>query len=78
MAKAEAEEEKITEEEEEVKTEEETTLQPRMEEASIRNRIKPQANIKHIDKGIINPKSNVITVRSMVIMKMNVGRNRMT
>ena len=34
--------------------------------------------IKHMDKGMINPKSNVITVKNMAIMPMNVGRNRVT
>ena len=34
--------------------------------------------IKHMDKGMVNPKSNVITVRSMGIMPINVGINRVT
>ena len=55
-----------------------------MEEAAIKIRTKAKAiaskvdKIKHMDKGMINPKSNVITVRSMAIMPMNVGRNRVT
>ena len=77
--------EETTEEKEEaeVKTEEEeTTLQ--VEGAAIK--IKTKANtiaskvekIKHMDERMENPKSNVITVRSMAIMPMNVGRNRVT
>ena len=31
-----------------------------------------------MDKGMKNPMSNVITVKNMGIMPMNVGRNRMT
>ena len=34
--------------------------------------------IKHMDKGMINPKSNVITIRSMGIMPISVGRNIVT
>ena len=48
----------------------------------IRTKFKEVANkvdkIKHMDKDMINPKSNVITVRIMGIMPMNVGRNRVT
>ena len=55
-----------------------------MEGAATKVRIKAKetANkvekIKHMEKGMINPKSNVITVRSMAIMPMNVGRNKVT
>ena len=78
--------EETTEEKEEVeaKTEEETTLQILVEGAATKVRIKAKATaqkvdkIKHMDKGMINTKSNVITVRSMAIMPMNVGRNRVT
>ena len=71
-------------EEAEAKTEEETTLQIQVEgeEIKIRTKAKATANrvdkINHMDKDMINPKSNVITVRSMAIMPMNVGRNRVT
>ena len=69
---------------EEDKTEEETTLQIQVEGAATKVTIKSKASankvdkIKHMDKGMINPKSNVITVRIMGIMPMNVGRNRVT
>ena len=76
----------ITEEKEEAeaKTDEETTLQIQEEGAATKIRTKAKVvaskvdKIKHIDKGMINPKTNVITVRSMSIMQMNVGRNRVT
>ena len=70
--------------EEEARTEEETTLQVQVEGAATKIRIKAKATankvekIKHMDKGMINPKSNVITVGSMGIMPMNVGRTRVT
>ena len=79
--------EETIEEKEEVESkteEEETTLQIKMEGAviKIRTKAKEAANkedkVKHMDKGMINPKSNVITVRIMAIMPMNVGRNRVT
>ena len=66
------------------KTEEGTTLQIQVEGAATKIRIKAKAaankvdKIKHMDKVMINPKSNVIIVRSMGIMPMNVGRNRVT
>ena len=70
-------------EEVEAKTEEEeTTLQ--VEGATIKIRTKAKAvasmveKIKHMDKGMTNLNSNVITVRNMAIMPMNVGRNRVT
>ena len=72
-------------EEVEAKIEEEkTNLQILMEEAAIKIRTKAKASankvekIKHMDKGMINPKSNVITIRSMENMPMNVGRKRVT
>ena len=55
-----------------------------MEGATIKIRTKAKAaaskvdKIKHIDKGTINPKSNVIIVKNMAIMPMNVGRNIVT
>ena len=55
-----------------------------MEGATIKIRTKAKVasskvdKIKHMDKGMINPKSNVITIRSMPIMPMNVGRNIVT
>ena len=76
--------EETTEEKEgaEAKTEEEEiALQMLVEGATIKIRTKAKATaskvdkIKHMDKGMINPKSNVITVRSM---GMNVGKNRVT
>ena len=79
--------EENTEEKEEAEEkieEEEATLQIQVEGAAtkIKNKAKAIANkvekIKHMDKGMINPKSNFITVRSMAIMLMNVGRNKVT
>ena len=69
-------------EEAEAKTEEEVALQIQVEGAAIKIRTKAKAaankvdKIKHMDKGMINPNSNVITVRSMAIMSINVGINR--
>ena len=71
-------------EEAEAKIEEEIALQIQLEGTATKVTIKAKATtnevdkIKHMDKGMINPKSNVITVRSMAIMPMNVGRNRVT
>ena len=69
-------------EEVEAKTEEEeTTLQILMERATIKIRTKAKEaiskedKIKQMDKGMINPKSNVITIISMAIMPINLGRN---
>ena len=78
--------EETTEEKEEAeaKTEEGTTLQIQVEGETTKIRTKAKAaaskedKIKHMDKGMINPKSNVITVRIMGTMSMNVGRNRVT
>ena len=64
--------------------EEETTLQIQLEGLVIKIRMKAKEKtnkvdkIKHMDKGMINPKSNVITIKIMAIMPMNVGRNRVT
>ena len=72
-------------EEEEAKIEEEeVALQILREGAAIKIRTKAKATaskvdkIKDMDKGMINSKSNVITIRSMAIMPMSVGRNRVT
>ena len=62
----------------EAKTEAETTLQVRVEGAIMRTRMKAQANIKLMDKGMINPKSNFIIARNMGTMPMNVGKRKMT
>ena len=79
MAKVEVEEDQITEEDEEAHREvEEIALQAQVEGAAIRIKVKAQANTKHKDKGMKNPKSNVIIVKSMGIMPMNVERNKMT
>ena len=69
----------MLEEEEEAHTEvEETILQAQMEEATIKIQVKAQAKIKHKVSGMINLKLSVITVRSMVIMQMNIERSNMT
>jgi len=79
LVKVEAEEDHMLEEEEEADMEvEEEALQAQAEEAIIKIQVKAQAKIKHKVRGMINLKFNVITVRSMVIMKMNVERNNMT
>ena len=68
----------MLEEEEEADTEvEEETLQAQVEEAVIKIQVKSQAKIKRKVRGTINLKFNVITVRSMVMMKMNVERRNM-
>lgn len=78
MAEAEVKAEQTTEKEAETKIEEETALQVRVEGATIRTRMKAQANIKLMDKGMINPKSNVIIARNIGTMLMNVGKIKMT
>ena len=78
MAEAEVEAEKITEVEEEAKTEAEIILLAQAEGAAIRTRMKVQANNKLMDKGMINPKSNVIIARNMGTMPMNIGKSKMT
>ena len=72
------------EEEAEARTEEEGTAhQMHKEEAAIQIRTKAKAaankedNIMLKDKGMKNPMSNVITVKNMGIMQMNVGRSSM-
>ena len=87
LEEEEVKEEETTEEKEEAeaKTEEEKiALQIHKEGVAIKIKIKAKAaankveKIKHMDKGMINPKSNVITIRSIVIMQMKVGVNRVT
>ena len=69
----------MLEEEEESHTKvEEVALQAQMEEATIKIQVKVQDKIKHKVRGMINLKLNVINVRSMVIMQMNVERSNMT
>ena len=69
----------MLEEEEEAHTEvEEAALQTKMEEESIKIQVKAQAKINHKVRGMINLKFNFITVRSMVIMQMNIERRNMT
>ena len=69
----------MLEEEEEAHTEvEEATLQAQVEGAAIKIQVKVQAKIKHKVIGMINLKFNVIIVRSMVIMQMNVERIKLT
>jgi tetrahydromethanopterin S-methyltransferase subunit H len=77
-AKEKAEAEQITEVVEEAKTEADIILQAQAEGAAIRTKMKVQANSKLMDKGMTNPKSNVIIVRNMGTMPMNVGENKMT
>ena len=79
LVKVKVEEYKITEQDEEAHTEvEEATLQTQVEGATIKIQVKAQAKIKHKFRGMINLKFNVIIVRSMVIMKMNVETRNMT
>ena len=79
MVKVEAEEDYMLEEEEEAHKEvKEETLQAQVKEAAIKIQVKAQAKIKHKVRGIINLKFNVIIVRSMVILQMNVERSSMT
>eukprot|EP00253_Pinus_taeda_P016759 PITA_16759 len=79
LVKVKAEEDHMLEEEEEAHTEvEQVAFQAQVEEAAIKIQVKAQDKIKHKARGMINLKPNVITVRSMVIMKMNVERRNMT
>ena len=78
MAEGEVMAEKIIEVEAEAKTEADLILLTQVEGAAIRTRMKAQAKIKHMDKGMTNLKSNVIIVRNMGIMPMNVGKRKMT
>ena len=79
FAKVEVEEDQTTEDVGETHTEvEEVALQAQVEGATIRIQEKARARIKHKDRGMINLKSNFIIAKSMAIMKMNVGRRKMT
>ena len=79
LVKFEVEQDHMIEEEEEAHTEvEEATLQAQVEEAAIKIQVKAQAKIKHKVRGMKILKFNVITVRSIVIMQMNVERSNMT
>ena len=70
---------RITEEKEESHRQvEETALQAQVEGATTRIKVKAQARLNHMEKSMINPKSNVIIVKIMGIMPMNVERNKMT
>eukprot|EP00253_Pinus_taeda_P009615 PITA_09615 len=77
-AKGKVEAEQITEVVEEAKTEANIILQAQAEGAAIRTKMNVQANNKLMDKGMTNPKSNVIIVRNRGTMPMNVGKNKMT
>lgn len=57
---------------------ERTTLQAQVEGAATRIKEKDEDIDKHMDKGMTNPESNVIIVKSMGIMQMNVEINKMT
>ena len=76
MAKEKVEAEQITEVVEEAKTEAETILQAQAEGAAIRTKMKVQANNKLMDKGMTNPKSNVIIVRNMGTTPMDVEKKQ--
>ena len=76
--------EETREEEAEAKTEVEETVQQMLKEEAaiqIRTKAKTAANkvdsIMLKDKGMKNPMSNVIIVKNMGIMQMNVGRSNM-
>ena len=77
-AEEKAEAEQTTEVVEEAKTEADIILQAQAEGAAIRTKMKVQENSKLMDKGMTNPKSNVIIVRNMGTMPINVGKNKMT
>ena len=70
--------EQITEVVEEAKTKAEIILQEQAEGAAIRTKLKVQVNNKLMDKGMTNHKSNVIIVRNMGTMPMNVGKRKVT
>ena len=78
LAKEEVEAEKITEVVEEAKTEATIILLAQAEGAAIITKMKVQANNKLMDKGMTNPKSNVIIVRNMGNMPMNVRKSKVT
>ena len=76
--------EETREEEAEAKTEVEEIVQQMLKEgAAIKIRTKAKATTSKVDnnmlmdKGMINPMSNVIIVKNMGIMQMNVGRSSM-
>ena len=76
--------EETREEEAEAKTEVEEIVQKMLKEGAaiqIRTKAKAAASKVHtnmpMDKGMINPMSNVIIVKNMGIMQMNVGRSSM-
>ena len=62
---------------------EETVQQMHKEEAAIQIRTKAKVAVNKVDnimlkdKGMKNPMSNVITIKNMGIMQMNVGRSNM-
>ena len=62
------------ESEEEVLQEEDVTKVLQMSLVEERNRIQ----VNQVVRGLISKKFNVITVRTLVIMHMNAGRNNMT
>ena len=75
----------LEEEEAEAKTKEEgTSLHIHMEGAAIRIKTTAKATASKVDtnmlmdKGMINPMSNVIISKNMGTMKMNVGKRKMT
>ena len=79
LVNVEAEKDHMLEEEKETHIEvEEAMLQPQVEEATIEIQVKAQAKIKNKVRGVINLKFNVITLRSIVIMQMNIERSNMT
>eukprot|EP00253_Pinus_taeda_P006110 PITA_06110 len=78
LAKEKVEAEKLIEVVEEAKIEADIIMKAQAEGATIRTKMKVQANNKLMDKGMTNPKSNVIIVRNMSTMPMNVGKNKMT
>ena len=84
MEEEEVKAEETKEEEAEAKTEVEGTVQQMLkEEAALQIRTKAKAaankvdNVVLKDKGMKNPMSNVIIVKNMGTMPVNVGRNSM-
>ena len=79
LVKVGVEEDQIIKEEEEARIEvEEAALQAQVEGVAMKIQVKAQAKIKHKVRGMINLKFNVIIVRIVVIMQMNVERRNMT
>ena len=84
MEEEEVKAEETREEEAEAKTEVEETVQQMLKEGAA-IQISTKANVAASnmvnnmlkDKGMINPMSNVIIVKNISIMKMNVGRHNM-